>query len=227
MLNNIFKFLFLLFLRLPESPLKKAAREIFYGEVVTERIIEYPLVFSFLDYRGARENRKVLDIGCYYSNLPIQLASMGFNVTGVDLQDYQLTHPNFIFKKGDIRKIKLSGKFDIVTAISTIEHIGLDFYKEGEKEEGDIEVVKAINKLLRPKGIFILSIPFGRKGKTDSYRSYDWESIINLLKGFKIKKALFFKDTRTKWGLVEKNQALTVDNVTKVKGAGFFVAEKK
>lgn len=224
---SILKKIIVLVLKLPESPLKKLIREIFYGEVVSERIVEYPLVFSFLDYKGEKENRKILDVGCYYSNLPIQLASMGFRVVGVDLQDYQLSHPNFRFIKGDIRTVKIREKFDIVTSISTLEHIGLGFYGDGKQVTGDRAAIGSIMKLLKPKGRLIITVPFGKKAQTPSYRSYDWDSIVELLDGFRIKRALCFMSKRGKWLPVSIMDAQKIDNRKNVKGMIFILTEKR
>ena len=47
--------------------------------LVNERIVEYPQIFQWL-----RPGSVVLDIGCVTSRLPIQLASLGYEVHGVD-----------------------------------------------------------------------------------------------------------------------------------------------
>jgi len=215
-----------LFLKFPNNPLKNLIREYFYAEIVSERIIEYALVFSFLKYLGDKEKRKVLDVGCFYSNFPIQLASMGFKVIGLDLQDYEFTHPNFKFVKGDIRTIEFKEKFDIVTSISTIEHIGLGFYKEEKDLDGDRKSILAIRKLLKPKGLTFITVPFGKPTQTDSYRSYDWHSLKILFQGLKLKKILFFAQKKGKWIPVSRDKAEKVDNSKKVGAIAFVLAQK-
>lgn len=227
MSNSLVSLAIKIFAALPEEGFKKSLREAFYGEVVTERIIEYPLVFSSLGYQGKKESRRVLDVGCYYSNLPIQLASMGFKVVGVDLQEYQLTHPNFKFKKGDIRTFTFPDKFDIVTAISTVEHIGLGYYLDSKGEQGDCEAVAAMRKLLKPKGLLVISVPFGKPAETESYRSYDRLAIDKLLSGFMIEQVYYFGSKGKKWLPIGELGALRVSNENTVAGVGFFVARKK
>jgi 2-polyprenyl-3-methyl-5-hydroxy-6-metoxy-1,4-benzoquinol methylase len=63
--------------------------------LVNERIIECPLVFKYIN----SNNGKILDVGRYSSRLPIQLASMGYKVWGIDIRSYNFQHPNFTFKK--------------------------------------------------------------------------------------------------------------------------------
>src|SRR5690348_13905524 len=52
---------------------------------MNERIAEYPYVFSQLArYPGTNS---VLDVGSAFSLLPIQLATLGYKVTGLDIID--------------------------------------------------------------------------------------------------------------------------------------------
>jgi len=69
-----------------------------YELIVNERIIEYPFIFQNLNLR---KGSKILDFGCWESKLSIELASLGFKVIGVDLNNYEFSHPNFKFIKGD------------------------------------------------------------------------------------------------------------------------------
>jgi hypothetical protein len=65
---------------------------------VNERIIEIPWVFMNL---GLKQG-KILDVGCCWSAVSIELASMGFEVWGIDINPCALTHPNFKFIQDDI-----------------------------------------------------------------------------------------------------------------------------
>lgn len=215
-------------LNLPEFGLKKRLRELFYGEVVSERIVEYALVLANLGLEPTKKV-KILDLGCYYSNFPIQLASMGYSVTAIDLMDYQLKHPNFKFIKGDITKKKLKPRsFNVVTSISTLEHIGLGFYKSDVKNKsGDKLAVEAIAKVLKNKGKFILTVPFGEKRIDTVQRVYDWESLNDLLHGFEIKKYLFYREKLGKWLPTSKKEAAKIKSQGKTRAMAFIVAIKK
>jgi len=188
--------------------------------------VEYPLVFSRLDYKGEKENRKVMDVGCYYSNFPIQLASMGFSVTGVDLEDYQLTHPNFKFVKGDVTRLKFKDKFDIVTSVSTIEHVGLGYYKDNEDTQNDVDAIFNMARYMKKGGRMIITVPFGKRGVTESYRSYDMEQLKGLFGKMKIKETLFYRETRKKWIPAKLKEMEKIKNVGPVKGMVMVVAEK-
>lgn len=227
MFTDFSKRAILLFLNLPENPIKKAVRDIFYGEVVTERIIEYVLVFMHLKYPPST-SVKILDIGCYYSNFPIQLASLGYKTTGIDLMDYQLTHPNFTFIREDIRETTLKkNSFDIVTCVSTIEHIGIGVWGDKKDQRGDIDTMKSITKLLKPNGQFLLTIPFGKKSVTPSQRNYDWEQLKDLLHDYKIKKDLYYVEKDGKWLPSTRVEALKVLTVDRTRAMAFIDAIKK
>jgi 2-polyprenyl-3-methyl-5-hydroxy-6-metoxy-1,4-benzoquinol methylase len=56
------------------------------GVVFSERIIQYALVFECLH----KNRRSILDFDCVEDLLLIHLASVGYNVTGLDFQPYPL-----------------------------------------------------------------------------------------------------------------------------------------
>lgn len=226
-MSGIVSFFIKLLLRLPENPLKAAVRGIFYGNVVSERIVEYALCLKYLDTDPSLKV-KFLDVGCYYSNFPIQLASMGYRVYAIDLQDFQLTHPNFTFIKGDINKKDLGkNRFDVVTCVSTLEHIGIGVYGDTPNERGDYLAVEKIFRILKKGGYVLLTVPFGVKNETTSQRIYDWESINELLKRFDITQLTFFAEKKGKWLPVSREVAEKVKSETKTKAIVFLKAEKR
>ncbi len=215
-------------LAFPENPLKDKLRSYFYGNVISERIVEYTLVVANLKYEPSLRT-KILDIGSYYSNLPLQLASMGYAVTAIDLADYQLTHPYFKFIKGDITNHPFKkNSFDIVTCVSTLEHIGVGYYTGDKKNlANDMTTVNVIHSILKKEGRFLLTVPFGVKTVNSLQRVYDWESLKELLSDFKIEKAYFYKDQKEKWLKVSKEQAAKVKSTTRTKAMAFVVAVKE
>lgn len=215
-----------IFLNIPNNPLKDLIREFLHGEVTSERIVEYALVFSHLGKEPAR-SIKILDIGCGYSNFPVRLASMGYSVTAVDLQKYTFEHPNLRFVQGDINKLSLGvGKFDIVTCISVLEHVGLDVYGGEVDPRGDRLALKSIHKLLKKRGRLILTMPFGQESRSFSYRSYSWAQVKDLLAQFKIRDTHFYVGMKNKWFPSDRMTSEKIDNRKKVKGIIFLVATK-
>lgn len=194
MINYLINLIF----RLPENPLKKAIRNLYYSDFISERLIEYPFVFKNLRLDKGR----ILDVGCYYSILPIQLASLGFEVCAIDPQPYQLEHPNFTFIRGDIQKSNFKNNFfDAVTVVSTIEHIGLGFYLDEEGISGDKLAIREIGRILKKNGKLIMTVPYGKNFRiTKSQRMYDNKSLKNLLfPEFELKKKMIFVNKKGKW----------------------------
>lgn len=202
MMETIFRFFIRVILKIPGNHLIGAVRNVFYNEVISERIIEYALIFRELGYLKINNTSKILDIGCFYSNFPIQLASMGYKVYGLDLMNYSLLHPNFTFVKGDMVNVKFPDKsFDVVTAISTIEHIGMGIYGDQKNLLADHIAVEKIFKLIRKNGLFIFTVPANIRFRIGtSQRFYDLDSINKLLnERFLIKKIVAFKEKNDKW----------------------------
>lgn len=90
--------------------------------IFSERIVEYPLLFQYLD----KNWRSILGFGCVDGLLSIRLACLGYMVTGLHLRQYPFTHPNFKFIQADILNWEpQKDAYDCVISISTIEHVGL------------------------------------------------------------------------------------------------------
>ena len=125
-----------------------------------ERVIERPFVFQHLpENKGAR----ILDIGCADSIMPIEMASLGYEVYGNDYKIYPFRHPKFKFIVGDALNLKFSDNFfDAITCISVLEHVGLSKdFGEATKERKDKLLMEKIRKMLKKKGILILTVSFG------------------------------------------------------------------
>lgn len=208
---------------IPEFYLKEEFMRI-YSESKSERLIEYPLIFSAIP----QERKKILDVGCRYSMFPVQLASMGHDVYGIDLYEYRRKHPNFRFIKGDIINYRVEA-FDIITAVSTIEHVGLPLaYGKGQsKKDGDTLAVKNIYKSLRKEGIFLMTIPYGKAIDTSWYRVYNHIKLKELLVDFKkVKISLYTKNNDGYWLPSNEKEAKGIDNSKETYGIAFVKAIK-
>jgi len=130
---------------------------------VDERTYEYAFAASKL--LGLPVGTKLLDVGCVARTnfIPALACELGFDVWGIDIRPYWFEHPNFTFIQGDITEEKKGpGFFDIVTAISTLEHIGIKGrYGIAQQNLGrDRLAIKAIYQLLREEGSLVLTVPF-------------------------------------------------------------------
>ena len=151
--------------------------------VINERVADYPFVHQNLGLDG---KGRILDVGCHGTKLVIELASLGYEVYGIDGIEYPLQHPNFTFVLGDICKTPFPDDFfDAVTAVSTIEHIGLGRYGDQLHSDGDKIAMKEIKRILKPGGKAIITVPFGKKtvvyrGEIQLHRVYDSQALNEL-----------------------------------------------
>jgi 2-polyprenyl-3-methyl-5-hydroxy-6-metoxy-1,4-benzoquinol methylase len=124
---------------------------------VNERIVEYPQILRWIGPEG-----RALDVGCVASRLPIRLASLGYEVHGVDTRSYPYTHPDFRFHEADIFDWVPEQSFDVVPLVSTVEHFGLGQYGDQVLPDGDKEAVARVSSWLSPNGQLLVSVPFGK-----------------------------------------------------------------
>lgn len=177
--------------RIPFLRLKRK----FLTPAVNERIVELPWVLRTL---AAFPGSRVLDFGCSNSPLSLEMAAMGHKVVGADLRPYGYTHPNFELIQGDFLRIPTPEKyFDVVVAVSAVEHVGLDgVYGGPTHESGDRAIVRKFLEVLKPGGALLLTVPFGLAGENPGYRVYDALGLAALLVGFEVREKLFFLGER-------------------------------
>lgn len=197
-------FLHKILFRLPQKIVYKIYRDDY---TVTERIFERG--FLFMNTSDLSLNSKILDIGCSWSSISMELSCLGFKVWAIDIDEYPFYHPNLTFIKEDICNVNFEENFfDLITAISTIEHIGLGHYGDNVKEDGDIKAMQNIRKFLKPDGKLILTLPYGKKAKTEVFRVYDKEALTNLIQGFKIIKSYYLINVNDKyWQIASEEEA--------------------
>ncbi len=214
-----------LFLRVLTSFFPLELRKRFSNLVTSSRIVEEPFILQNI---GLERGNKVLDFGCVYSKISLELASLGYQVTGVDLNDYPYAHPNFHFLKGNFLENRfLNSSFDGVIALSALEHIGIDYYYGGPVlEEGDKKVIKEIYRILKTSGKFLLTVPFGKRKIMPGQRVYDIESLNSLLSGFTIEKEEFYEYKDGAWLPQKREIAATIDFSEKHQAVALIVCSK-
>jgi len=104
----------------------------------TSRSREYDFVMNNIPSKGNRVlDVRVLDVGSTGSLLPLKLAKKGYDVYVIDVRGYHEKHPNLTVVNTDIRKPPFSDDFfDVITCVSTIEHIGLGAYGDPKYDGG-------------------------------------------------------------------------------------------
>lgn len=130
----------------------------------------------------------LLDVGPGGAGGLSYLLGRGHKVYAIDLVQHTGYPCRFIL--GDIRKTDFSdGFFDVVTAISTIEHIGLPgrFDVTDDDPEGDVKAVAEIRRILKQEGLLLMTLPFGVRENWGSFcRVYDAERLRALTVGFRV-----------------------------------------
>jgi len=170
--------------------------------VIIPRIVEHPWVFRNLEL----SHGKILDVGCCESKLPIELASLGYEVYGIDIRNYRFTHPNFQFIKADITRMPFKNdSFDYVISISTLQNIGFGVYKDPIITAGDVKAILEMRRLLKSDGTMLISVPYGGKpySKKSKWRNkciwYNKNSLQKLLRNFRIEKREYFLKRGGSW----------------------------
>jgi SAM-dependent methyltransferase len=63
--------------------------------------------------------------------------------------------------------------FDVVVAISVIEHVGIGRYGDHVDPDGDITVMQYLKRWLRPDGVMYLDVPYRPDGPSTPFRAYN------------------------------------------------------
>jgi SAM-dependent methyltransferase len=159
------------------------------------RVIEYSFVISEL---LKKPKGIVLDIGCTDSGnlIPLLLTSLGWEVYGIDIREFKFKHPSFTFVSEDIRDTSFPDNFfDYATAVSTLEHIGIQgrYAVTREDPEGDIKAVREVNRILSPHGVFLLTVPYGQGQLIKPLqRVYDKVRLTKMFCKWKITKEVYY-----------------------------------
>lgn len=131
------------------------------------RSIEYPFAASRV---GNAE--RILDVGTVKAS-PVWISwleSLPIEVHATDYDEPFELFNTVQFHQSDIRNLQLpDGMFDKIFAVSVIEHIGLESPQvlvskvPDVSNDGDLEAVRELARVLKPGGELIMTLPFGVK----------------------------------------------------------------
>lgn len=200
-------------------------RNLFYKEVLTERIIEDVFVLRNI---GKKKGLRILDFGCFSSTVPIALANLGYQVVGVDYFKVNYQHPNFTFYRMNLLDNKFKdGYFDVIYGISSLEHVGVRIYPD-EKNITRKDIVNEFWRLLKKGGEVIITVPFGVKRKLDDQTIFDDASLSKLFKEFKvIKEEYYARKSDTEWLPIKKAEAEKLGRKYPFSAIACFICQKK
>ena len=179
-------------------------RAAFFEPFTTERVVEIPFVRRFL--ASLRVPSVILEFGPGVSSLAFQAASRGHKVTTVDLRTYPYEHGNLTSLKDDFLKVRMNeNAFDAAYAVSAIEHVGVSNYGGRQAHidpygDDDLKIVNKIHRLLKLRGWFVVTVPFGRRRCTATQRIYDRQALDTLIEPFVVEELAFFRRaSRSEW----------------------------
>ncbi|HDP69227.1 MAG TPA: methyltransferase domain-containing protein [Actinobacteria bacterium] len=100
---------------------------------------------------------KILDVGCGNGNISIPLASLGYEITGIDIDLKSVEHAkqnnpfkNAQFIVGDVEKDVPENNFDIIICSEILEHLN-----------SPSEMLKYLKSKLNPAGLLLVTVPNG------------------------------------------------------------------
>lgn len=181
-----------------------------FGSRIDERVVEYPWLLSVMPEGPAR----VLDAGSALNFETIldhpQLIDKKITIVNLNPE------PNCFWRRGvsyvftDMRALPfLPNTFDIVTCVSTLEHVGMDntaiytkdvTYKE-HKEEDYLLAIKELERVLAQGGKLFLTVPFGTFRHFGFFQQFNQEMLQKISDALDPKKCsvTFFAYTDGAW----------------------------
>ncbi len=181
-----------------------------YGVGIDERIVEYPWLISNI----SKEPGRLLDAGSAlnFSNLLDQEVFVNKKIMIANLNPesncYWEKEISYLYE--DLRTLPLEGGlFDVITCISTLEHVGMDNtamytknlkYSENERQDY-LKVILELKRLLKSGGELFITIPFGEYQDFGFFQQFNSGMVQRILDTFGDKEhsVEYFRYTNQGW----------------------------
>lgn len=162
-----------------------------YGLSLDERVIEYPWVLSRIPITP---NENLLDVGSTLNYKVIlnseALRDKKITILNLSPEEDQFSKVSYVV--GDIRNLPFdSNSFDLITCISTLEHVGLDNTRYTSKTENlearpkDFEkAVSELRRVAKPSARVFVTVPFGKYQNFGWFQQFDAAMIQQIIKMF-------------------------------------------
>src|SRR5258706_7479637 len=120
---------------------------------------------------------KVLEIGCAEWDLltPLKALRPDLHLTGVDQREHPPRPGADRLVMGNLLNASLfpADSFDVILAVSVIEHVGIGRYGHVLNEDGNSLAMAHCRRWLKPEGLMYLDVPYRPKGPSTPFRAYD------------------------------------------------------
>ena len=193
-----------------------------------ERIVEIPWIIKELK----KKRGKLLDAGSTlnYKYLLENLSHLQkiFISTLYPEKNYY-NNLNVSYTYEDMSELSFKDQyFDIVTSISTLEHIDFNNniynyggfkYKKKIKSKLKVSLLN-LKRVLKKNGKLLVTIPYGKQGYYDNMQQFDKKSLKKILVFLKMKKIdiSYYKYSRLKWKKTSANECHNIKpNIKKIK----------
>ncbi|HTU18587.1 MAG TPA: class I SAM-dependent methyltransferase [Gemmataceae bacterium] len=152
-------------------------------ERISARILEHIFLHTHLPRPPAR----LLALGCSNNTNAIEMASLGFQVVGVDARPLPVRHPNFTMIQTHLAELPFEDEsFDGAVALSITEHGGLSWSAPEERGAWVEELFAEVFRILKRGGRFIVTLPFGQQADTPMHPVHDGAQLDRLRHAFRV-----------------------------------------
>lgn len=194
-----------------------------------DRAIEYPWVLKNV----ALKKGSFLDVGSTVGKLFRQHLPNEVTVYALNTEKEQRfsEEENIKHVVGDIRNTDFKDNtFDLITCISTLEHIGVSGrYNIKEDKGGDLKAMNEMFRILKKGGRLLVTVPYGCEDVLPLNKLYNSSRIKKLFEGYKIISSTYQKYNSEFYIWTEVNEKeASVTNWRKDRwySIGFFILEK-
>ena len=179
----------------------------------SDRFIEYPWLLENINITSGR----LLDVGSTIGDRLYETLPKSVEINCLNLSAKKFRHEQIKFKRGDIRQTDYpDNSFDVVTCISTLEHIGVGGrYLSDHDPEGDAKAMREIKRILKPGGQLLATVPYGARDVLPINKLYNKAKIADLFSGFEIISQEFkkFNKNWNVWLKVSEAEAAMTDMI--------------
>lgn len=121
------------------------------------------------------QGARVLEVGCAEFDAcgPLKAARPDVHLTAVDWRKVDRPAADVLLQ-GNLLDQDLfpASSFDVILAVSVIEHVGIGRYQDPVVEDGDTQAMAHLRRWLRPSGLVYLDVPYRGAGRSTPFRAY-------------------------------------------------------